>query len=165
MNFYFEASKVLDRLDARQGSIKSLLSNLPAKDRTRTAALVIETLKCKPGCPVMSRPLKNSLATDKAVLSDLIAASKLLAEEKKITSLNLALVLVHDVLLSGGIQAGDGPVKQAVLRHKTRLRSELQRIKVKRGVKSDQELAHPGDKRAGRYLVYASTIGRSVSSD
>lgn len=100
------------------------------------------------GAPSCTRPLKT-LATDKAALSDVITASKLLAQEKKITSLNLALVLVHDVLLSGGIQAGDGPIKQAVLRHKTRLRSEFQRIKVKRGVKSDKELAHPGDERAG----------------
>ena len=118
-----------------------------------------------PGVRLCPRWLKNWFATDKAVLSDVIVASKLLTEEKKITSLNLALVLVHDVLLSGGIQAGDGPVKQAILRHKTRLWSELQRIKVKRGVKSDEELAHPGDERAGRCLVYASTIGRSVSFD
>ncbi|KAN0092826.1 S-adenosyl-L-methionine-dependent methyltransferase [Tylopilus felleus] len=136
MNFYFEACQILDRLDAKQGSIKSLLSTLPAKNRARTAALVIETLKYK------------------GVLSDVIAASKLLTEERKITSLNLALVLVHDVLLSAGIQAGDGPIKQAVLRHKTRLRSELQRIKVKRGVKSDKELAHPGDERAARIPRY-----------
>lgn len=95
----------------------------------------------------------------------MIAASKLLTEEKKITSVNLALVLVHDVLLSGGIQAGDGPLKQAVLRHKTRLRGELQRIKVKRGVKSDQELAHPDDERAGTCQAYVSTIGRLMNSD
>ena len=73
-------------------------------------------------------------------------------EERKITSRNLSLVLVHDLLLTNGIQAGDGPVKQAVLRHKTRLNSELQRIKVKRGVKSIQELARTGDVRAGRSL-------------
>jgi len=79
-----------------------------------------------------------------------INASKLLKEEKKITTLNLALVLVHDLLLSRGIQAGDGPVKQAILRHKTRLRSELQRVKIKRGVKSDHELANNGDERAGK---------------
>ncbi|KAG9315266.1 S-adenosyl-L-methionine-dependent methyltransferase [Chiua virens] len=136
MNFYFEASNILDRLDAKQGSIKGLLSTLPPKNRARTAALVIETLKYK------------------AVLSDVITASKLLAQEKKITSLNLALVLVHDVLLSGGIQAGDGPIKQAALRHKTRLRSELQRIKIKRGVKSDRDLAQPEDERAVRIPRY-----------
>lgn len=85
---------------------------------------------------------------------DVIQASKLLVEEKKkITSSNLALVLVHDTLLANGIQAGDGPIKQAILRHKTRLRSELQRIKIKRGVKSDLELAQTGDDRAGQSTV------------
>ena len=47
MNFYFEASKALDRLDAKKGSIKSVVNIIPEKDRRRTAALVIETLKCK----------------------------------------------------------------------------------------------------------------------
>jgi len=88
------------------------------------------------------------------VLSDVIQASKLLVEEKKkITSVNLALVLVHDTLLANGIQAGDGPIKQAILRHKTRLNSELQRIKVRRGVKSDLELAQTADDRAGQSTV------------
>jgi len=85
---------------------------------------------------------------------DVIQASKLLVEEKKkITSVNLALVLVHDTLLANGIQAGDGPIKQAILRHKTRLNSELQRIKVRRGVKSDLELAQTADDRAGQSTV------------
>lgn len=137
MNFYFEASEVLNRLDAREGSIKGILATLPENNRSRTAALVIETLKYK------------------SVLSDVIQASKLLAEEKKkINSLNLALVLVHDTLLANGIQAGDGPIKQAILRHKTRLKSELQRIKIKRGVKSDLELAQTSDDRAAKIPRY-----------
>ncbi|KAL6302473.1 S-adenosyl-L-methionine-dependent methyltransferase [Sparassis latifolia] len=130
MNFYFDAATVLDKLDAKQGSIKGVIATLPEKDRKRTTALIIETLKYK------------------AVLSDAIDAARLLKEEHKITSKNFALVLVHDLLLSGGIQAGDGPVKQAVLRHKTRLRSEFQRIKIKRGVKSTTELAQTDDSRA-----------------
>jgi hypothetical protein len=89
---------------------------------------------------------------DKPVLLDVIDAAKLLKEERKITSKNLALVLVHDLLLSNGIQAGDGPVKQAMLRHKTRLNGELQKIKIKRGAKSAQELARTGDVRAGTQL-------------
>lgn len=47
MNFYFEAANALDRLDAKQGSIKGIISTLPTKDRKRSAALVIETLKCE----------------------------------------------------------------------------------------------------------------------
>ncbi|KAL1748928.1 S-adenosyl-L-methionine-dependent methyltransferase [Schizophyllum fasciatum] len=130
MNFYFSAAKTLDRLDAKHGSIKGVLATLPEKDRKRTAALVIETLKYK------------------AVLSDVIRTCKLLPSEKKITSLNLALVLVHDLLLSRGIQAGDGPVKQAVLRHKTRLQAEFAKIKIKRGAKSNEDIAQVGDQRA-----------------
>jgi putative methyltransferase len=82
------------------------------------------------------------LRTDKPVLLEIITASSLLKLEKKlITSTNFALVLVHDFLFSKGIEAGDGPVKQAILRHKTRLRSELVKIKIKRGVKDDKALA------------------------
>jgi putative methyltransferase len=90
------------------------------------------------------------LPLDKPALAEVIAAANLLKLEKKIASHTLALVLVHDLLLSGGIQASDGPVKQALLRHKTRLRSEWQRVKIKRGAKTDGELALAGDDRAGR---------------
>jgi putative methyltransferase len=47
MNFYFDAAGIIDRLDAKQGSVMSLLATLPEKSRKRTAALVIETLKCE----------------------------------------------------------------------------------------------------------------------
>ena len=78
----------------------------------------------------------------------MIDSAQLLKQEKKITSRNLALVLVHDLLLAKGIQAGDGPIKQAVLRHKTRLTSEFTRAKLKRGAKSNEELAQTDDSRA-----------------
>jgi putative methyltransferase len=51
MNFYFDAAKTLDRLDAKEGSIKGVLATLPEKNRKRTAALVIETLKCNVFAP------------------------------------------------------------------------------------------------------------------
>lgn len=149
MNFYFEASKILDRLDSKQGSIKGVLATVPEKDRKRTSALVIETLKCKPFRCSKLVILSELGCSDKSVLNDVITQSKLLKEERKVTSTNLALVLVHDLLLSNGIQAGDGPIKQAILRHKTRLHSEFQRIKIKRGVQSDSQLAQMGDSRAG----------------
>ncbi|KAI0711953.1 S-adenosyl-L-methionine-dependent methyltransferase [Cerioporus squamosus] len=136
MNFYFEAVNVLDKLDAKKGSIKGVLASVPEKNRKRMAALVIETLKYK------------------QVLGEVIDAAQLLKQEKKITSRNLALVLVHDLLLARGIQAGDGPVKQAVLRHKTRLTSEFTRAKIKRGAKSNEELAQTGDARAASIPRY-----------
>lgn len=89
-------------------------------------------------------------SSDKSVLTDVIKEAKLMKEErKKITSMSLALVLVHDLLLSGGIQAGDGPIKQAILRHKTRMHSEFQKIKIKRGIRANTDLAQSGDERAG----------------
>ncbi|KAF8656783.1 hypothetical protein AX16_002335 [Volvariella volvacea WC 439] len=137
MNFYFEAAKTLDRLDAKQGSIKGILATIPEKGRKRTAALVIQTLKYK------------------SVLQEVITRSNLLKDErKKITSLNLALVLVHDLLLCNGIQAGGGPVKQALLRHKTRLHGEFKKIKIKQGVKTNAELAQSDDPRAVRIPRY-----------
>jgi len=150
MNFYFDAAKILDRLDAKHGSVKSLLSTLPEKSRKRTAALVIETLKCRLDDVLRAFVNVHTLLLDKPALAEAIAAANLLKEEKKITSHSLALVLVHDLLLSGGIQAGDGPVKQAILRHKTRLRGEWQRLKIKRGAKTDGEMALADDVRAGR---------------
>ena len=47
MNFYFEAAGVLDKLEAKRGSIKGLIATVAVKNRKRTAALVIETLKCE----------------------------------------------------------------------------------------------------------------------
>ena len=153
MNFYFEAAKVLDRLDAKQGSIKGVIATVPEKDRKRTAALVIETLKCERRRFRHARAsqLRHTVVrpTDKDVLGEIMEATNILKQERKITSRNLGLVLVHDLLLAGGIQASEGVVKQAVLRHKSRLHSELQRIKIKRGVKSTGDLARTGDERAG----------------
>ena len=92
---------------------------------------------------------------------DVISAARLLEQERKITSQNLALVLVHDLLLARGIQAGDGPVKQAVLKHKTRLHSEFQRAKIRKGAKTTEELAHTDDARAGEIPCISSTQGHS----
>jgi len=144
MNFYFEAAMTLDRLDAKKGSIKGLISTLPERDRKRTAALVIETLKFK------------------SVLTEVIDTTNLMKEERKLTSKNLALVLVHDLLLVRGIQAGDGPIKQAILRHKTRLHGEFQKIKIKRGALSNEQLARSGDERAAlipRYVRVNTCLG------
>ena len=87
---------------------------------------------------------------DKDALTEIINNSGLLKQEKqKINSMNLALLLVHDLLLSRGIQAGDGPIKQAILRHKTRLHAEFQKLKIKRGVKNPEDLAQAPDPRSG----------------
>ena len=82
---------------------------------------------------------------DRQALTEIIQASKLLEQERKIPSINIALLLLHDYLFGRGIEAGEGPIKQAILRHKARLHAELQRIKIKRGAKSNAELAQTLD--------------------
>lgn len=89
----------------------------------------------------------------------MISAAGILTQERKITSQNLALVLVHDLLLARGIEAGNGPIKAAIMRHKTRLHSEFQRAKIKRGVRSDAELAQTDDVRAGEFFGVSPTEG------
>lgn len=136
MNFYFEAAKILDRLDAKQGSIKGIVSSLPERSRKRTAALIIETLKYK------------------TALTEVIQKSQLLKQERKIQSPNLALVLVHDLLLAGGMQAGDGTIKQAILRHKTRLNAEFAQLKIKQGVVCNSDLVQEAAVKASKIPRY-----------
>jgi putative methyltransferase len=101
-------------------------------------------------CVLGELPLNTLLHIDKAALLDIIKAAEFLKHEKKlIPKPNLALVLVHDLLFSKGIEAGDGPIKQAVLRHKTRLHSELVKLKIKKGVKDNKDLARSGRPYAG----------------
>jgi 25S rRNA (cytosine2278-C5)-methyltransferase len=48
MNFYFVAAEALDSIEARKGSIKSVLASIPDKDRKRISAVTINALKCEP---------------------------------------------------------------------------------------------------------------------
>ncbi|KAG8906321.1 hypothetical protein FRB99_007101 [Tulasnella sp. 403] len=128
MNFYREAARVIDQLDAKRGSIKGCLASIDERNRKRTAALVIETLKYRPS------------------LNQVIDLSGLLSREKRHLGRNLALVLVHDLLLTKkGIEVPDGPIKQAVLRHKTRLQGEWVKLKVKRGATSNDAMVEPSN--------------------
>ncbi|RUS21547.1 S-adenosyl-L-methionine-dependent methyltransferase [Endogone sp. FLAS-F59071] len=123
MNFYRQAETILDKLLRREGTIKSLtLGDDSVKDKRRMYALVCETLKYK------------------EALNVVIDSSKLLQVEKKLPR-TLAFLLVHDLLFTKrGIQSSDGPLKQAILRHQTRLKAELVKTKIKLRVKRDEEL-------------------------
>ncbi|KAG9049126.1 hypothetical protein FS837_011138 [Tulasnella sp. UAMH 9824] len=93
---------------------------------------------------------RNPVSADRAPLNDIIRATSLLSAEKRyLRTPSLALVLVHDLLLAkGGIQAKDGPIKQAVLRHRTRIQAEWVKLKIKRGVKGDVEMAQVDERQA-----------------
>ncbi|KAF8604281.1 S-adenosyl-L-methionine-dependent methyltransferase [Ceratobasidium sp. AG-I] len=139
MNFYKEAANMLDTIDSKKASVKGCLSLATPKDRKRLGALVIETLKFKP------------------TIMSIIDATPIMRDERRhLASRNFAAVLIHDLLFNnGGIQAADGPIKQAVYRHKTRLHAELIKLKVRKGVQTNAELAQPEDPRVAnipRYL-------------
>ncbi|QRV75108.1 SAM-dependent methyltransferase [Ceratobasidium sp. AG-Ba] len=76
-------------------------------------------------------------------------------ERRHLPSHNFAALLVHDLLFNrGGIQAADGPIKQAIYRHKTRLQAELAKTKIRRGAQSNQDLEQPSDPRAAKIPRY-----------
>ncbi|KAG9088280.1 hypothetical protein FRC06_002114 [Ceratobasidium sp. 370] len=139
MNFYKEAAKMLDIIESKKSSIKGCLSLAAEKDRKRLGALILETLKMKP-----------------AIL-EIIGATPMMHDERRhLHSQSFAVLLVHDLLFTpGGIQMADGPIKQAVYRHRTRLQAELVKLKIRKKVQSNGELAQPDDPRAAiipRYL-------------
>ncbi|RUP22828.1 NOL1/NOP2/Sun domain family, member 5 [Jimgerdemannia flammicorona] len=123
MNFYWQAETILNKLSRHEGTIKSLtLGDDNVKDKKRMYALVCETLKYK------------------EVINMVIDNSKLLQVEKKLPR-TLALLFVHDLLFTKrGIQSSDGSLKQAVLRHQTRLKAELVKAKIKLNARTDSDL-------------------------
>ncbi|KAG8740795.1 hypothetical protein FRC10_003904 [Ceratobasidium sp. 414] len=135
MNFYKEAAKILDTVESRKSSIKGCLSLAAEKDRKRLGALVLV----------------------KPAILEIIGATPIMRDERRhLYSQSFAVLLVHDLLFTpGGIQAGDGPIKQAVHRHRTRLQAELAKLKIRKKVQSNKELGQPADPRAAtipRYL-------------
>lgn len=66
---------------------------------------------------------------------------------------SLALVLIHDLMFTkrGITVRNDVPLKQCVTRHHARLKSELIKIKIKRGATSDEDLVSQKVKDAGKF--------------
>jgi putative methyltransferase len=86
----------------------------------------------------MALPLFIAFDTDNTTLTIVLQESKLLTLERKLTR-SLALLLLHDLLMQNrGIQASDTwPIKQAVMRHKARLKAEFVKAKIKVGATKD----------------------------
>ncbi|GHJ87754.1 hypothetical protein NliqN6_4156 [Naganishia liquefaciens] len=135
MNFYKQAATAIDHLDTKQGSVKGSIAaagvgdGANGKEGKRILALVIESLKYR------------------TIIQGLSDSLKLLQVEKKTfpqkvpsgapSSKNLLLVLLHDLLFSkdAKIQASDKwPPKQAIMRHATRLKAELVKLQIKKGL-------------------------------
>ncbi|KAM4795389.1 28S rRNA (cytosine-C(5))-methyltransferase [Rhinophrynus dorsalis] len=120
MALYQTAAAILDKLQRKEGAVKTLVYDSGFKNVRQLYALVCETLRYS------------------SILEDVIKSSELLRGPKKLP-LTLAKVLVYDLLFGKGLQCG-GRWKATILAHKARLQAELARLKVKKKVSSNQDL-------------------------
>ncbi|KAM7331849.1 28S rRNA (cytosine-C(5))-methyltransferase isoform X1 [Alexandromys fortis] len=121
MGLYAAAAAVLAGVESRQGSLKSLVYSSSFQNVKQLYALVCETQRYS------------------AVLDAVIASAGLLRTEKKLRP-HLAKVLVYDLLLGKGFRGAGGRWKTLLGRHQARLKAELARLKVQRGVSRNEDL-------------------------
>ncbi|XP_004688341.2 PREDICTED: probable 28S rRNA (cytosine-C(5))-methyltransferase [Condylura cristata] len=127
MAVYAAAAAVLAGVETRQGSIKGLVYASRFQNVKQLYALVCETQRYS------------------AVLDAVIASAGLLRAEKKLRP-HLAKVLVYELLLGRGFKGGAGRWKPVLDRHQARLKAELARLKVRRGVSRNEDLLDSGCK-------------------
>lgn len=149
MNFYRDAASILDQLDNRRGTVKGLCLQDTVRDKKKMYAIVCETLKAK------------------SILLEILDKANFFNQaKKKKLSRNLVLVLAHDLLFrKRGIQAPAGPIKEAILDHKVRLKAELAKLRIQKGVLNNSDLTNqtkPNQVPIPRY-IRVNTIKTSTS--
>ncbi|PWN87069.1 S-adenosyl-L-methionine-dependent methyltransferase [Acaromyces ingoldii] len=161
-NFYLEAASIIDDVEGRRGSLKSLAALRSAKsgiDAKRLLALAANTLSYKRALTVV---------LDKAgVLREEAKTLTAAARQSNASALSLTLVLVHDLLFTsrGRIAASmSWPPSAAVTRHAARLKAELVKLQIKEGKVAIKEL-RTGDKRADRIPRWVRVNERLVRPD
>ncbi|KAJ9107949.1 hypothetical protein QFC19_002692 [Naganishia cerealis] len=115
---------------------------------------------------------------DRSILQPLSDSLKLLQVEKKIfpqkvptgapSSKNLLLVLLHDLLFSkdAKIQASDKwPPKVAVMRHATRLKAELVKLQIKKGLTNKESFEMEGGNIAAMIPRYVRSNSNVIQQD
>lgn len=161
MNLYLDAAKFI--------TAKSPKPRHELVDRSfLTSSIKQATLNSE---PKRILALLLSAARYKPILDLVIQNSGILKAEKKLTYA-VTILLVHDLLISKtGITAGKGPIKDSILRHKTRLKAELTKAKIKLNVSDirtyniDVSVAESGTDRRVRWVrLNALNKTDSVSS-
>ncbi|XP_075706916.1 28S rRNA (cytosine-C(5))-methyltransferase [Rhinoderma darwinii] len=120
MTLYQAAAGILDKLQRKEGAVKTLVYDSGFKNVRQLYALLCETLRYS------------------SVIEDVISSSELLRGPKKLP-MSLAKVLVYDLLFGKGLQCG-GRWKSTILAQRARLHAELAKLKVKKKVSSNQDL-------------------------
>ncbi|RPB13786.1 S-adenosyl-L-methionine-dependent methyltransferase [Morchella conica CCBAS932] len=147
MSLYIEAARIIQR--PRYGGLRgAVFSDASVKSRPEQLyALIIETLK------------------HQEIINEVLDKSGLLEIEKKLTHA-LALVLVHDFLFNkGGIATSTGPLKESILRHKSRLTSEFTRARLRRGYSTTAALLAAANATSMRFprWVRVNTLKTTVA--
>ncbi|KAL0994496.1 hypothetical protein UPYG_G00123020 [Umbra pygmaea] len=122
MALYAKAAEILERVEAKQGAIKTLVFDSKFKNIKQLFALVCETQKYS------------------TILEEIIESTKLIKKTK--IKMNLAKVLVYDFVIGKGLKCG-GPWKALMLKHRSRLEAALARMKIKKNVSCNQALLPP----------------------
>lgn len=120
MALYQTAADILEKLQRKEGAVKTLVYDSGFKNVRQLYALLCETLRYS------------------SVIEGVINSSELLRGPKKLP-MNLAKVLVYDLLFGKGLQCG-GRWKSTILAQRARLHAELAKLKVKKKVSSNQDL-------------------------
>ncbi|KAL6119939.1 nsun5 [Pungitius sinensis] len=119
MALYMKAAEILEKAEAKQGALKTLVYDSKFPHIKQLFALVCETQKFS------------------AILEEIIESTKLLKQTK--LGINLAKVLVYDLLIGRGLKCG-GSWKTMMMKHRARMQAVLARMKVKQKVSRNQDL-------------------------
>ncbi|XP_031565177.1 probable 28S rRNA (cytosine-C(5))-methyltransferase, partial [Actinia tenebrosa] len=133
-SLYSGASKIVDKVIKKKGTIKSLVIESDFENKKILYALVCETLKYK------------------KIIDEILEQTDLLKLEKQL-KLSFALVLVYEFLFGHGLKCG-GKFKQCISRNKSSLNSALARIKIREKVSSNADLLSTKTKVAGSIPRY-----------
>ncbi|XP_040009851.1 probable 28S rRNA (cytosine-C(5))-methyltransferase [Xiphias gladius] len=145
MALYVKAAEILEKAERKQGALKTLVYDSKFANIKQLFALVCETQKFS------------------SILQELIESTKLLKQTK--LKVHLAKVLVYDLLMGQGLKCG-GSWKAVLMKHRSRLQSELARMKIKQRVSRNEDLLPASVQRpAGDHLpryVRVNTLKTTV---
>ncbi|KAJ3586371.1 hypothetical protein NHX12_012770 [Muraenolepis orangiensis] len=127
MALYAKAADILEKVESKQGAVKTLVFESKFQNVKQLFALVSETLKYS------------------SVLQEIIESTKLLKQTK--VRMNQAKVLVYDLLIGQGLKCG-GPWKVMMMKHRSRLEAALARMKIKQNVSKNKDLLPPSVQQA-----------------
>uniref|UniRef100_A0A8C7KEX0 NOP2/Sun RNA methyltransferase 5 n=1 Tax=Oncorhynchus kisutch TaxID=8019 RepID=A0A8C7KEX0_ONCKI len=119
MALYAKAAEILEKVERKQATVKTLVYDSKFQNIKQLFALVCETQKFS------------------SILQEIIESTKLLKQTK--IKMNLAKVLVYDLVIGKGLKCG-GAWKALMMKHRSRLQAALARMKIKQKVSRNQDL-------------------------